>query len=65
MVTHGLHKTVGTAVVIAVDRVVWFTPDTTGGRLKAPLRMLPDAEVNMRIKFEQRGDTILRLTRVP
>jgi hypothetical protein len=40
-----------------------FTPKH-GGRLKAPLRMLPDAEVSMRVRFVQLGDTIQKVERI-
>jgi hypothetical protein len=63
-VIHGIGRTKAEATVIAIeDGVIWFTPKH-GGRLKAPLRMLPDAEVNMRIRFVQLGDTIQKVERI-
>lgn len=63
MVTHGIHQTKGTGTVILVqDGLVWFR--TGEGRLKFPLRMLPNAEVNMHIRFVQRGDVIQKIERL-
>jgi hypothetical protein len=63
-VIHGVGRTKAEARIIAIaDGVIWFTPKH-GGRLKAPLRMLPRAEVNMRIRFVQLGDTIQKVERI-
>jgi hypothetical protein len=63
-VIHGIGRTKAEATIIAIeDHVIWFAPKH-GGRLKAPLRMLPDAEVNMRIRFTQCGDIVQRVEKL-
>lgn len=63
-VIHGIGRTKTEATIIAIaDGVIWFAPKH-GGRLKAPLRMLPDAEVNMRIRFVQLGDTVQKVEKL-
>jgi hypothetical protein len=60
-VIHGIGRTKAEATIIAIEGgVIWFAPKH-GGRLKAPLRLLPDAELNQRIKFTQFGDVIQKL----
>ena len=63
-VIHGIGRTKAEATIIAiVDGVIWFAPKH-GGRLKAPLRLLPDAEPNLKIRFTQFGDVIQKLERI-
>jgi hypothetical protein len=63
-IIHGISRTKSEATIIAIeDLVIWFAPKH-GGRLKAPLRLLPGAQVGWRIKFTQCGDTVQRMERI-
>ena len=63
MVSRSSHQTKGTGTVIRVeDGLVWFRAGE--GRLKVPLRMLPEAEVNMRIRWVQAGDVIRKVEKL-
>lgn len=63
-VINGIGKTKAEATVISIaEGVIWFTP-THGGRLKCPLRLMPDAVVGAQVKYVQVGSTVQRLERV-